>query len=41
LKAEEFRKHCNALREKKIADLTVKDAEDLKECGIRLRSPLP
>jgi len=39
-----FRKHCIALEDKKIADLTVKDAEDLKSCGVSIpgqRVPYP
>ena len=34
-------KRCADLRDKKVADLTVKDAEDLKECGITIPFRLP
>ena len=37
LKAEqEFQRKCGKLKEKKIADLTVNDVEELRECGVHV-----
>lgn len=30
---ERFQKHCTELRDKKIVDLTTRDAGELQECG--------